>query len=87
MALPIFFYRLFADIRDQLLLGIHLFKPTVFFLQLFESLDHGGIHTTVFGPPFLELRTADAVFSADIAHGSTVFILLEHGHYLTVCES
>ncbi len=49
--LQLFFNNILQDLMIQAQLGIHLFKPTIFFFQIFKPLNVRGFHATVFGFP------------------------------------
>lgn len=66
MASPFFYERLPEEIRTQLRLGVHLFQPAIFILQLLQPGHQRHVHPAKFGAPLVKRRVANAVGPADL---------------------
>ena len=76
-ALKLFFYYLLGYLQIQSQLSIHGFEPAVFFFQIFEALELGGIHAVVALPPLVKGCLAYTMLPADLSYTFAVGELLE----------
>ena len=65
-ALKLFFNNVFCNVQLHGQVGIHSFKPGVFFFQLFDPLKFRCFHTSITLTPLIQIGFTYSVFTVDL---------------------
>jgi len=87
MALPLFCHGFLDDLRLEPLFGRHFLELLVFRLKLLEPGNHGTVHATLLGTPFVKRGTVHVVLTAHLGHRRASLRLFQNRHNLAIAIS